>query len=114
MKHRFVFLLAIGLFAHAAPAQTSADTSTIDSAAIAEPKQERAGKKFIDEDGDGIDDRLAGGRKKLRRGMDKFIDRDGDGICDDRASGLGFRRGKAGSRGGASTTGKAKGRGGRR
>ena len=109
MNHPLFLILAIVLFAHAAPAQTSADTS-----ATAKPQRERAVKKFIDADGDGIDDRLTGKGKELRRGKDRFIDRDGDGICDDRASGLGFRRGRAGPRGGSSSTGKAKGPGGRR
>ena len=46
--------------------------------------------RFIDEDGDGIDDRLQDferfthGMKKAGRKWDVFIDEDGDGICDHR------------------------------
>lgn len=67
---------------------------------------ESAGKlqgRFIDEDGNGIDDRLqdynrfikkkAGGRRM----RDVFIDEDGDGICDDRLDFIG-RMGKKGKR----------------
>lgn len=51
-------------------------------------------KTFIDENADGIDDRLEkqvgeGKRKRLR---DRFIDLDGDGICDGRSGGVGLRQ----------------------
>lgn len=52
-------------------------------------------KGFVDENGDGIDDRLEGKGKRLQRGTARFIDNDGDGICDGRESGLGFRGGRA-------------------
>lgn len=66
---------------------------------VNEEKEEyRSG--FIDEDGDGIDDREQGG-KVGRRGdtmHDYFIDEDGDGICDGREIG-GRHRGRSGQRG---------------
>lgn len=57
---------------------------------------------FVDEDGDGINDRGAratdqgtaspqGKRLRLHR-RDHFIDRDGDGIHDERCGGTGLRR----------------------
>jgi len=67
-------------------AQTQQDTT-----ASRERQQERVGQKFVDENGDGIDDRLARGPKGNQRGKDRFVDEDGDGICDNRAEGLGFR-----------------------
>lgn len=56
-------------------------------------------KGFIDEDGDGIDDRLQGkkgeGHGQMRMMMqDRFIDLDGDGINDDRCTGMGIGRAK--------------------
>ncbi len=53
--------------------------------------------RFIDENGDGIDDRSMGMGLGNRRGKDRFVDEDGDGICDTRATGLGFRRRGAGA-----------------
>jgi hypothetical protein len=53
-------------------------------------------KDFVDQDGDGHDDRFArDGQGIRRRSMDHFIDRDGDGICDDR----GFDRHRYGRKG---------------
>ncbi len=66
--------------------------STSDSSAVnADTSSQRSGK-FVDKDGNGIDDRKEG--KVRGRGKDKFIDADGDGICDGRENGLGFRGGK--------------------
>jgi hypothetical protein len=51
--------------------------------------------RFIDEDGDGIDDRIRNfdrfmlGHKGGGRSRDVFIDEDGDGICDQRTDFLG-------------------------
>lgn len=54
-------------------------------------------KGFIDENGDGIDDRVQrmGGKQQGQMQMrdmmhDRFIDMDGDGINDDRCSGMGI------------------------
>lgn len=60
---------------------------------------------FIDEDGDGINDRLRRGagrsdagrdadRPLRRRQRDRFIDHDGDGINDHRSGGTGIRKGR--------------------
>lgn len=47
--------------------------------------------KFIDVDGDGINDlRQRKGMKKRNGRMDNFIDKDGDGINDNRCEGLGW------------------------
>lgn len=56
-------------------------------------------KGFVDEDGDGIDDRLQR-MKGMQQGQmkdmmhDRFIDLDGDGINDDRCGGMGIARPK--------------------
>jgi hypothetical protein len=51
--------------------------------------------RLIDENGDGINDRVMGQRRMGRQGADKFIDANGDGICDGREGGIGFRRGQS-------------------
>jgi hypothetical protein len=109
MKSLMTILLALSLCALAAPAQTPSDTSgkRSDTSGTGGQRQKRMGQKFIDRNGDGIDDRLAG--QGMRRGKDRFIDADGDGICDERASGLGFRHG-AGT-GGGYMGGDSKGKG---
>jgi hypothetical protein len=53
--------------------------------------------RFVDENGDGIDDRTVDRGPGFQRGKDRFVDEDGDGICDTRATGLGFRRRGAGA-----------------
>lgn len=60
-----------------------------------------ASAKFIDADGDGINDlKQRKGIQKRKGRMDNFIDKDGDGINDNRCEGLGW-----------SSKGKGKGRG---
>jgi hypothetical protein len=51
-------------------------------------------RRVMDENGDGINDRMVDGQQRLRKGMDRFLDANGDGISDSRECGLGFRRGK--------------------
>lgn len=68
-----------------------------DSSGKAGEKQKPQYKKFRDENGNGIDDRLEMKGKGRGRGRDKFVDADGDGICDGREAGLGFQRGGSGS-----------------
>ncbi len=67
-------------------------------------KSQSARPAFLDENGNGIDDRLEGkkgtGMKnalpEMRRGrMDRFIDEDGDGIADHRMNRLRFHRTRA-------------------
>lgn len=115
MKKLIIASVMLSLFVLAAPGQTRPDTSAqaSDTTTAGSRHQKRLGQKFVDENGDGIDDRLQGAR--MRRGKDRFIDLDGDGICDDRASGLGFKRGAGGSGGymGGGSKGKGKGQGGK-
>ncbi len=59
---------------------------------------------FIDEDGDGIDDRKFSSGKKKKRRTDRFVDNDGDGINDNRARGMGW--GGKGKQGGFGRHGK--------
>ncbi|MCX6151521.1 MAG: hypothetical protein NTX22_13400 [Ignavibacteriales bacterium] len=52
-------------------------------------------QKFIDENGDGINDTKQGKGMKKRRGKtDTFVDKDGDGINDNRCQGMGWGKGK--------------------
>jgi hypothetical protein len=117
MKNLALISLLLILSAFSAPAQTASDTSgkSSDTSATSGSRQKRVGQKFVDMDGDGIDDRLEREGKKVRRGKDRFVDADGDGICDDRATGLGFRRGAGGSGGvtGGDTKSKGKRQGGK-
>lgn len=104
MRKITLFLIALSLFALSAPAQSGSDSSKADG-----QRQKRSGQKFVDANGDGIDDRVGEQGKGMRRGKDRFVDADGDGICDGRASGLGFRRGSGGS--GSFMGGDSKGKG---
>ena len=51
-------------------------------------------QKFVDENGNGIDDRLEAkkGKGKRKGKRDKFIDQNGDGICDGRESAFGLKK----------------------
>lgn len=51
-------------------------------------------KAFIDQNGNGIDDRLERGKqgKGKHRRMDQFKDADGDGICDGKESSTGIKK----------------------
>ncbi|HEX2868151.1 MAG TPA: hypothetical protein VHO03_13980 [Ignavibacteriales bacterium] len=83
------------------------------------PAQKLRGQKhkFIDENGDGVDDNAPNGRMRMRmgqkgngKGMDNFVDKDGDGINDNRACGMGWqgqgRKGSLGRHGGGGGGGK--------
>lgn len=70
-----------------------------------EGEEQTGGRRgFVDEDGDGINDRIGqrnrgqardGEGQRLReRRHDRFIDTDGDGIHDERGGGTGLRRGR--------------------
>jgi hypothetical protein len=103
-------VLALMLLFTAFPltAQTRTDSS-------ASPERGRAphAPKFVDHNGDGIDDRVEGRGPGRQRGKDKFIDKDGDGICDSRASGLGFRHGAPDAGGAMKGKAQRKGQGGK-
>jgi len=79
-------LLGLMLFLSAVSfSQTARDTTR---------KQEaQRARRVMDENGDGINDRMLARQQRLRQGMDRFIDLNGDGISDSRECGLGFRRG---------------------
>lgn len=96
-------MLTFTLTGSALVAQTQPDSS-----AAREQQRRRTTPEFVDANGDGFDDRLAGPGSEKRRGKDRFIDEDGDGICDSRATGLGFRRRGAGA--GSMTGAEGKGR----
>jgi len=74
----------------------------------AAPEAAATNPRFMDEDGDGIDDRAVGKGQGIRRGKDRFIDEDGDGICDTRAGGLGLRQRGSGAGAMTGTDGKGK------
>lgn len=58
-------------------------------------KEDQNQEKFIDENGDGINDNQQGKGLRKRKGRtDKFIDNDGDGINDNRCQGMGWGKGK--------------------
>jgi len=53
--------------------------------------EDKDAEKFIDENGDGINDNQQGKGLRKRKGRtDKFIDNDGDGINDNRCQGMGW------------------------
>jgi len=56
-------------------------------------RESQQSRRSMDENGDGINDRMLGCQQGLRQGMVRFIDLNGDGISDSRECGLGFRRG---------------------
>lgn len=71
-----------------AGAQSSSDTT-------AEKQKKEVDRKidFLDENANGVDDRMEQqqGIGKQKRMRDRFIDIDGDGICDGRQGGVGIR-----------------------
>jgi hypothetical protein len=89
----YIFIILFLASTNIVFAQTS-DTTDIDI----NKKQIKKFKGFIDEDGNGIDDRMEKmmlDQKGHHKGMmDYFIDEDGDGINDNRCSGIGMMKGK--------------------
>jgi len=61
---------------------------------IVEEEAKKSHKKFIDEDGDGMNDSVAKRRGIKNNTHDRFIDNDNDGISDDRQLGLRRRQGR--------------------
>jgi hypothetical protein len=92
MKAQFIIILFVLLVAPSAFSQSPSDS--------ARSKGEPMTKHMVDEDGDGIDDRVARKSRGGQSGKDKFVDKDGDGICDGRENGLGFRGGSGSGKGG--------------
>lgn len=57
-------------------------------------KAEKQEEKFVDKNGDGIDNsKQPKGKMKKKRKMDTFEDKDGDGINDNRCQGMGWGKG---------------------
>lgn len=75
--------------------------------------QERTQKGFVDQNGDGINDRGQQRQDRMKRRTDRFIDANGDGISDGRECGLGLRRGSSAGKGMGKQNGK-KGQGGKK
>jgi Ni/Co efflux regulator RcnB len=69
-------------------------------------RQQHQQKGFVDQNGDGINDRRQQRQGKMKRRTDRFIDADGDGIRDGRECGLGLRRGPAAGKGSGKQNGK--------
>jgi hypothetical protein len=69
-------------------------SQSADSAGTARSGEGKSEQRFVDENGNGIDDTTELSLKGKKRRMDRFVDKDGDGICDGRESGLGFHQGK--------------------
>jgi Ni/Co efflux regulator RcnB len=107
---RFIFVLAVfALFASPLAAQ---DQPQKKDAAARKPQASQqsvapsssAQQGFVDEDGDGINDRVrqntektpdaAQGQRLRQQRRDRFVDQDGDGIHDERCSGTGLRQGR--------------------
>ena len=58
-------------------------------------KKDQDKEKFVDENGDGINDnQQRKGQKKKKGKTDEFIDNDGDGINDNRCQGMSWGKGK--------------------
>ena len=107
MKLFLAALLASFLFGTPAFSQTGSDTV----AAKTEQRKERS-KQAVDEDANGVDDKLEANERQRTR--DRFVDEDGDGICDGRERGLGFRGGRGSQDGTKGTSGRYRGLRGRR
>ncbi|MGE5499721.1 MAG: hypothetical protein ACM3Q2_16740 [Syntrophothermus sp.] len=78
-------------------ANTSGDVPKMETPGKHEPEKGAMRGRFIDADGDGIND-IAPGQKMgmnnmhrmKKKGMEGFTDKDGDGINDNRAKGMGW------------------------
>jgi hypothetical protein len=109
MKITF-FLIALIITASPLFAQDNPEGKSQQGRKQVLPREQEARPSFVDEDGDGIDDRQgkeaqAGrdaqsgtstqgqGRQLRQHRRDHFIDQDGDGINDERCSGTGIRQG---------------------
>jgi hypothetical protein len=106
MKSTIIFIGLTILLSVTALSQNAPDST-------ARQNRERQRPGFVDENGDGINDRSQQRRGRMKQQKDRFIDANGDGICDNRESGLGFRRGAGSGRGDAGKLSEKKGRGGK-
>jgi hypothetical protein len=96
-------LLALGIAVSGVYAQDKPSTKPQQNEAADEQQEKQtAAERFVDSDGDGIDDRKGGNdtpesenprQRRRQRARDCFIDRDGDGINDSRGTGVGAGRG---------------------
>jgi hypothetical protein len=88
MKHFIKILMLLVLLGSFASAQISSDSSS-----MKKNKETEKNKEFIDENANGVDDKVEkqSGEGKQKRMRDRFIDLDGDGICDGRSGGIGLR-----------------------
>jgi hypothetical protein len=96
-------ILALGIAVSGVHAQDKPSTkSQQNEAADDQQEKQPATQRFVDSDGDGIDDRKGGNdasqtentkQRRRQRSRDCFIDRDGDGINDSRGTGVGAGRG---------------------
>ncbi|MBE0644697.1 MAG: hypothetical protein IH600_11505 [Bacteroidetes bacterium] len=104
MKITF-FLIALALSTSPLFAQDKPESKTTDAGKQAQIQQQKDRPTFVDENGDGLDDRInkdeqiggstnGQGRQLRQHRRDHFIDQDGDGINDDRCSGTGLRQGR--------------------
>lgn len=90
MKHAALAAALILIIVALSPAQTSSDsTRRVDNA--------RRRPMLLDQNGDGVADRMRGSGMEQKRRIDRFIDLNGDGICDTREHGLGFQRQMSGN-----------------
>jgi hypothetical protein len=81
-----MMLLGLMLFLSAVSfGQTAADS--------VRTQESHKSRRIVDENGDGVSDRMMGRQPSAKRGMDHFIDSNGDGISDNRECAFGFRRG---------------------
>jgi hypothetical protein len=69
-------------------------SQSLDSGSTVRSEEKKNEQRFVDENGNGVDDATELSGKGKKRRMDRFVDRDGDGICDGRENGLGFQQGK--------------------
>jgi|WetSurMetagenome_2_1015567.scaffolds.fasta_scaffold368795_2 hypothetical protein len=102
MKNLLKILIILVLFTIAVIAQEKTEPKKLDPSTEKEEtkteevkKEENDKQKFVDENGDGIDDNQQGKGLRKRKGKtDKFVDNDGDGINDNRCQGMGWGKGK--------------------
>lgn len=117
MKRTFLLFLPTLLLAGLSIASAQDSTSRRESRPEQSQSKQNAATKFVDENGDGIDD---GAQRRNRqkpgavRGEQRaqFIDADGDGICDQRSGviGIRYRGGRATGTTGGLGKGQGKGR----